>query len=180
MKTHMTNVKVTAAVLGTVFGMSVSPLAAAEERRLVFVSPPPANAAFVGGLTGADLVCHEAARAQGLDGVFLAFLGDGIVGPANRFGGDPAPVVNVNGEQVAADWQSLAAGRREAPILQLDGRPGAAPPWTNVRPDGRTGLLATACDRWWSSQRRYAGAVGIVERDVVSCDSLRPFVCMEQ
>jgi hypothetical protein len=150
--------------------------------RLVFLSPAPSQPGFVGGLTGADLVCRQAAEAQGLSGVFLAWLGDGALGPADRFEPERGPLVNVRGERVASGWRQLGNGSAEAPVLRLDGTVSQTAPWTNVHHDGRSGSAATACDRWWNAGRRHAGSIGVGrdDRQVGSCDTPRPFLCVQQ
>jgi len=155
--------------------------AVAEERpRLVFTSNSPDRPGFLGGISGADQLCRETAEAGGLSGVFLAWVGDGAMGPANRFEPESGPLVNVHGDRVAPGWRALASGPLDAPVLHLDGSTAIVAPWSNVRADGTSGLRATACDRWWTVDERFAGAVGVGEAQVVACDSPRPFVCVEQ
>jgi len=151
-----------------------------DTSRLVFAVAPPETPGFIGGLTGADTVCRETAAAHDLDGVYLAWLGDGAMGPANRFDRDEKPLVNARGDVVSQGWRALGSGEASAPVLQLNGTHPGTEPWSNVNADGTTGPLATTCNRWWSIQAVHAGGTGITETGRDACDSTRPLYCVEQ
>lgn len=151
----------------------------APTSRLVFATAAPEGAGFVGGLTGADDVCRQTARAAGHEGVFLAWLGDGALGPADRFDRRPATYVNVRGEAIGDHWSALGKGRAASLVLDLNGHRPTRAPWSNVDPDGTSGPLATSCDRWWTATRSHVGAVD-GPAAVSSCDEPRPFYCVQQ
>ena len=70
----------------------------------------------LGGLAGGDARCQARADAAGLSGTWLAWLGDGIDGPATRFAHADTPYVLVGGGVVAENWPDLIDGTIGVPI----------------------------------------------------------------
>jgi hypothetical protein len=68
------------------------------------------------GLTGGDAKCQALADAASLGGRWLAWLGDGVDGPATRFVHSDAPYNLVGGAVVARSWPDLIDGTIEVPI----------------------------------------------------------------
>lgn len=86
----------------------------ASDAHRVFVSTAP----FVsgGGLASADALCANEASAAGLPGAYVAFLPNGLATAASRIANDGAPVVRVDGVQVAPTIQAFIARLWTAPI----------------------------------------------------------------
>jgi hypothetical protein len=70
----------------------------------------------LGGLVGGDAVCQALADGEGLGGTWMAWLGDGVDGPATRFTQSTTPYTLVTGEVVAMDWPDLIDGTIAVPL----------------------------------------------------------------
>ena len=135
----------------------------ALEKR-VFVTEPPG---FDGALTlrgGADAICNARARAAGLEGCFVAWIGDGEVGPADRFHRSDRPYRRLDGVKIADDWDDLTDGRLDAPIAvtergELRDRGNV---WTGVDTRGRPQNPGTLrhCMQWTRRTMAYFGGTG--------------------
>jgi len=129
------------------------------------VCPPPkvvfiteaTYPATLGGYTGADTKCADAATAAHLPGTFLAWISDGSVTPASRFAQSTIPYALVDGTLVANDWTGLTSGQlRHAIDLTETGGSPAAPQvgglcnvWTGTSTAGEA--LNGDCSGWSST-----------------------------
>lgn len=86
----------------------------ADQSRVVFVwtGNSVTSPMSFGGVAGADALCQARADEVGLDGTFMAWLGD----PAARFSHAGGPFMRIDGEVVAEDWADLTDGDLLAPI----------------------------------------------------------------
>jgi cysteine-rich repeat protein len=121
-----------------------------EELR-VFVTSGKFTGAL-GGLSGADERCAVWAAKAMLPGVYMAWLSDGMMSPATRFGlgeGYSGRFVLVNGEVVAEGWGDLVDGTLGVAINVDEEGVGMVngAVWTNTAADGKTGS-GTHCKDW--------------------------------
>jgi hypothetical protein len=131
---------------------------------VVFLTNAITIGGSVGGLAGADAICQAEATAAGLDGVFMAWLSDGVDSPSTRFT-RAGPYILVDGTTVASSWGDLTDGALEAAIrLNAAGvepvAPGgcplsSVPVWTATAPDGTPG--GTSCGAWTGGGATYPG-----------------------
>lgn len=83
--------------------------------RRVFVTSMKYNG-NLGGLTGGDAQCQALAETACLGGTWLAWLGDGVDGPATRFIHSAEPYTRVGGGVLAQNWDDLIDGTLGVPI----------------------------------------------------------------
>jgi hypothetical protein len=81
----------------------------------VFVTSTKYNG-DLGGLTGGDAQCQARADAACLGGTWMAWLGDGVDGPATRFTHSAEPYPLIGGGVVAQNWDDLIDGTIGVPI----------------------------------------------------------------
>ena len=62
------------------------------------------------GLEGADCICQQLADAEGLGGIYKAWLSTDVDSPSTTFPQSIFPYVLVNGAQVADNWTDLTDG----------------------------------------------------------------------
>ncbi|HEY0136750.1 MAG TPA: hypothetical protein VGB85_21855, partial [Nannocystis sp.] len=110
-----------------------------------------------GGLAEADAACTTAAANAGLDNAsnFLAWLSDGVTGPAERFT-IPAPdypYARRDGQQLAYDLDTLYAQGLQVP-LDITEHGTTLPPeegaWTNTKFNGQPLSPQDHCQLWTS------------------------------
>ncbi|MBK8262289.1 MAG: hypothetical protein IPK80_13250 [Nannocystis sp.] len=129
-----------------------SAVCAVEELR-VFVTSASFTGAL-GGLVEADDQCAKLAVIAKLPGVYMAWLSDGMMSPATRFGlgqGYSGRFVLVNGEVVAEGWGELVDGTLGGAINVNEEGMGMVngAVWTNTAADGKAGGGAHCKD--WSA-----------------------------
>jgi len=122
----------------------------------VFVTNDPFFANFGKGVTapigalGADDDCQAAADAQGLGGVWMAWVSDFMTDPATRFTQASVPYLLLNGVPIASDWLDLTDGSIDVPISLTE--KGATLPlsevWTGTTSDGVSSENASQCAGW--------------------------------
>jgi len=93
--------------------------ASADATCLVFVTSTTHDG-NLGGLAGADQICHDLAAAVHLDGTFKAWLSDSHTNAKDRLTHASVPYVLVNGTQVAANWTDLTDGVLAVPISKTE------------------------------------------------------------
>ncbi|HEY8076590.1 MAG TPA: DUF1554 domain-containing protein [Labilithrix sp.] len=128
---------------------------------LVFVTKAVRLGGALGGPTGADALCREAAMAAGFKtSTFIAWLGFNSQDPATRgLVLVDRPYRRVDGTIVASGAAEIASGTLEAPIdLDEDGGTASATVWTNARPDGS--LIAQSCTGWQTTDDAAVGGIG--------------------
>lgn len=142
---------------------------------------------MLGGLAGADATCQAAADANGLGGVWMAWLSDETEGPATRFiTHSGMPYVQTDGTMIASNWADLTDGTLAAGINRtaagVEG--GGNVFFTNTKSDGSPSG-ANHCSGWTS--RSGMGAAGSesmtstwTEFMSFSCNSLCLLMCFEQ
>jgi hypothetical protein len=156
----------------------------------VFVTSSKRNG-NLGGLTGGDAECQARAEAASLGGTWMAWLGDGVDGPATRFVQSDEPYLLVGGDPIAQDWPDLIDGTLEVPInrnemgatLPVDDdmivwtavfHTGGNPTpvnclgWTDASNDIVPTGLASATDTGWTVTAPYA------------CSGMHRLYCFEQ
>jgi hypothetical protein len=111
---HETTSTPTSAASGTASGGTGSGGAAIGTNR-VFVTSTKHDGNF-GGLAGADSECQARADSAGLGGLWLAWLGDGDVGPVDRFVHSDKPYNLVGGSVIANQWEDLIDGTILIPL----------------------------------------------------------------
>jgi cysteine-rich repeat protein len=132
-----------------------------EELR-VFVTSGTFTGAL-GGLVEADNQCVKLAMAAKLPGVYMAWLSDGMMSPATRFGlgeGYSGWFVLVNGEVVAEGWGDLVDGDLKVAIDVDERGVGMVKDtvWTNTSTDGLS--ASSHCNSWSSEEGADKGAQG--------------------
>ena len=135
----------------------------------VFVTNAPGNG-NLGGLSGADTICTDAAESGGLSGEWTAWLSDSTTDARDRLGeGEyrlPDGVTIETGTLVATSLADLTDGTLTNPIDKTAaGEPiGALSVWTGTKPDG---TLAdgtpdeVSCDDWTNGMTGLDGASGV-------------------
>lgn len=136
------------------------------QARVAFVTAAT-HAANLGGLAGADAVCATAAAAAGLDnaGNFLAYAGDGVAAPANRFTDGLAatgyPYARRDGQKLADDLADVFATGLRVP-LDVTEYGTVLPPeryaWTGVGVHGDA--AAQHCQKWSTTAFKETGLAG--------------------
>lgn len=142
----------------------------------------------LGGITGADNKCNDAARASGLSGVYFAWLSAGFQTPASRFVRNVSSYVLTNGTTIANGFDDLISGDILAPINlnengQIDGVPLRV--WSNTNTNAES-LGNRDCSGWrGTSDEGYFGLKIFdnafwTEVTTASCDILSRLYCFEQ
>jgi len=118
----------------------------------------------LGGLSGADDKCQEAADAAGLVGIFQAWLSDSFETPASRWIHlATTPYVMLNGEVVATSFADLTDGTINNAIeITEKGDPkvivlNAPNAWTGTLEDGSQSFFN--CSDWSTNQRFGPGGI---------------------
>jgi cysteine-rich repeat protein len=138
---------------GNVDGDDGCSAACVVEELRVFVTSGTFTGEF-GGIVGADERCAVWAAKAMLPGVYMAWLSDGMMSPATRFGlgeGNSGRFVLVNGEVVAEGWEELVDGMLGVAISVDEEGMGMVngAVWTNTAADGKAGGGAHCKD--WSA-----------------------------
>jgi hypothetical protein len=153
------------------------------------------------GLEGADCICQQLAKAQGLKGTYKAWLSTDSQSPSTRFTQSGCPYVLVNGTTVADNWSDLTDGSLDNSIRidetganratgtddDLNGNESVR---TNTAQDG-TSLGLQDCGDWTTNSSGDGGVRGGMldeaggtwtNQSIVSftCDSLIFLYCFEQ
>ncbi|MBK8263302.1 MAG: DUF4215 domain-containing protein [Nannocystis sp.] len=107
----------------------------------------------LGGLAGADGLCQELADKAGLEGDWMAWLSDGLEGPADRFvtKGGPQKYLRTDDVLIAGSWAALIDGNLDAPINRDENgnTPGnPAHVWTNTKVNGTVNSFTGNCTGW--------------------------------
>ncbi|MEO1370297.1 MAG: hypothetical protein AAFX50_24200, partial [Acidobacteriota bacterium] len=160
-----------------------------SSRRTVFLSSRSYFPAELGGLAGADAKCQQLAEAEGLPGVFFAWLSDSSESPATRFVRGDRPFHLVNGGKVADGWDDLVDGSIEREIVVTENGTdyseiGVLPSWTGTDASGNA--VGEHCEDWTSS----SGSARVGHGELTdarwssaftqSCDRPRQLYCFEQ
>ncbi len=147
----------------------------------------------LGGLAGADAKCQDAANAAMAGGTWMAWLSDGMKGPATRFTtkDHPRPYVLTDGKAVASNWADLLSPPLVNNINKTeDGSMVGSPNdvWTNTNPDGTPTGSDKLCSGWSSAMMMDKGNHGDrnqkdatwTAKGNVGCDTLLHLYCFEQ
>jgi cysteine-rich repeat protein len=122
----------------------------------VFVSSDTYNG-NLGGLAGADQKCIALATAANLGGTWMAWLSDGVNGPATRFvtKGGQRRYARIDGKVVANTWADLIDGTLALPInvTEKNMTPPGSPEdvWTNTNENGTPNSANSHCQSWTSA-----------------------------
>lgn len=152
--------------------------AEADLRRTVFVTSQTYSGAL-GGLAGADAECQALADAAGLDGTFLAWLGDSTGSPSTRFVRDSRDYLLVDGTRIADGWADLTDGTIQNPIDVTETGAtvgGSAGVWTATTSSGTS--AADHCADWTTDTTPPVGRIGFTDAtDGTWTDSFNSFGC---
>jgi len=132
----------------------------------------------IGGLTGADALCTNAAKAAGLPGTYRAWLSTTAVNAIDRVTAD-GPWQLVNGTEIAKTKADLAKGSL-AQRFDKDEKGNTPPPaedrvWTATGPDGT--FSAGDCNAWGGTGGQ--GLVGESEQTDGDWTALTNEACTE-
>jgi len=126
----------------------------------------------LGGVAGADAICHEAAKLGGLlpwasdDFTYKAWIADPECAPKNRFPHAPRAYRRTDGYEIASSFADLIDG--ELALWNFVTESGDyfidvdVPVWTAVRTDGSNGnnLPSTTCNGWTLDGDFFFGNIG--------------------
>lgn len=168
-----------------------------KEFRRVFVTSD-AFTADLGGLAGADAKCQTAADLAGLPGTYLAWLSSPGGSPVARFVHSSVPYRQVNGIDVADDWDDLVDGMLISGIVvsEDDGPAGkgvhscpssdAPIVWTNTKETGAEIVGDWHCGEWTGAPGTgVAGRPGSINSSwtqdcTADCQDQAALYCFEQ
>lgn len=168
-----------------------------KEFRRVFVTSQ-AFAGDLGGLSGADKKCQEAAEGGGFPGKYMAWLSSAEGDPAGRFVHSEVPYRQVDGTEVAADWTDLTDGTLKSGIYltELKNQPQkgltsscqleVAFAWTSTQDDGTFPQTDDHCSGWSGiSGSGITGRVGLSDNGwtfdcAAACQDVAYLYCVEQ
>ena len=144
----------------------------------------------LGGISGADANCQDAAGAAGLEGTFRAWIAAAGVGPLDTWTQSPNPYVLRNGVAVADNWTDLTDGALSAAInIDENGTLSFAEfAWTGVQTTGAASLVES-CGGWTSAAVTDIGEQGNPSATDAAwtetlgnatCLAMRPLYCIQQ
>jgi hypothetical protein len=135
--------------------------------RVAFVTSASFAGNF-GGLTGADAACVAAAQTAGLDNAsnFMAWVSDGVTGPAKRFTLVPGyPYTRRDGQPIAYDLDTMYEEGLQRP-LDITELGTTLPPgeyaWSNTKVNGQPLDPQDHCQAWQSDSSQQLGRAGQV------------------
>ena len=135
----------------------------AESTRRVFVTTG-VSGGDMGGLTGADRICLDAANRAGVGGQWLAWLADDTDSPSTRFTRGEGGYSLIDGTVIATGWHDLVDGEVDAPInLDLTGSLiSDVLVWSNVSVSGEAiGRMPNeSCSNWAGDSDGSSGMTG--------------------
>jgi hypothetical protein len=131
--------------------------------KLVFVTSQTFGS-MLGGVSGADQICTNAALSAKLPGQYLAWLSDSVTDPATRLARSTIPYALVSATVVANDWLDLIDGTLAVPIdVDENGAKAlVAEVWTGTLVDGTR--ATDTCDGWTSASATAYGLQGVTDR----------------
>ena len=149
----------------------------------------------LGGIAGADAKCQEAANVLDRPGLFRAWISSGTDSPATNFVRSKVPYVDLDGQQIAADWNDLTDGMLADGIYKTE--TGDVPPestcsptyrvaWTNTSTEGQSLGSELDCAGWMTtSAQGGSGRLGYAtptwtNAEGLSCTCLASLYCVEQ
>lgn len=152
----------------------------------------------LGGLTGADAKCQEAAVEVNLPGNYFAWLSSSNDSPEDRFVHSSIPYRLVDGNEIAINWDDLTDGTLATGITvsEKKGAPGkgthsclptsASIVWTNTKDAGTTNGGQNSCGEW--GELTGQGSTGIAGRVdfswtsncLATCTDEAAIYCFEQ
>jgi hypothetical protein len=146
----------------------------------------------LGGLTGADTKCGDAATAAGVNGTFKAWLSSSTVNAIDRIV-DVGPWVDMQGTTIFASKSAITASG-PATAIWYDERGmflSSEDIWTATNSQGTYQwgvIMAPPCDEWTSSSMQAGAQVGQVGRtggawtsnSGTTCDQNAHLLCLEQ
>ena len=122
--------------------------------KVAFYTLAGVSGRFIGGISGADQLCQDQAKAVGLGGTYKAWIADSnpASAPATRFTHAAVPYVRVDGTKIADDWTDLTDGTLDSVMTSETGYENLPinGVWSNVLPDGTqaSGTATDHCDDW--------------------------------
>lgn len=149
----------------------------------------------LGGVAGADEKCQIAASKLPRPGIFRAWISSGADSPASNFVHSQVPYKDLDGAEIAANWDDLIDGQLKNGISKTE--TGVFPPeseclpafrvvWTHTDAAGQNPNLGADCGGWLDS-----GGMGKVGRlgytnggwtddATLACTCLGSLYCVEQ
>ena len=144
----------------------------------------------LGGLSGGDDICQQAADNAGLSGSFKAWMSAGDTSPSNSFTQNETPYILLDGRVVADSYSDLTSSPPEFPINITEKLGGEIDDtvWSDT---WRTGgaVFGQSCNNWTSTATVYPGAFGITTNHpeywthrnfTADCTELKRLYCFEQ
>lgn len=166
-----------------------------KEFRRVFVTSKVFTG-NLGGLAGADKKCQDAADAAELPGMYKAWLSVAGESPAESFVHSPVPYRQVDGVEIAKDWEDLTDGQLAAPLVvsEFNGPAGTgihscAPVvitvWTGTGVSGSAIAGNYFCDGWNGTGEGFSGSAESTDSDwtqacIAKCADQAALYCVEQ
>lgn len=166
-----------------------------KEFRRVFVTSKVFTG-NLGGLTGADQKCQDAADAAALPGLYKAWLSVAGESPTERFVHSLVPYRQVDGVEIAKDWNDLTDEQLAAALVvsEFNGPAGTgmhscAPivitVWTGTRASGSAVDGDYFCGDWIGSGEGISGRGGATDSAwtqacIAKCEDQAALYCFEQ
>lgn len=167
-----------------------------KEFRRVFVTSQVFTG-DLGGVEGADEKCQSAAEAAGLPGEYRAWLSTPVASPADWPVHSTVPYRQINGVDVAGDWEQLLVGPLtngiyvsewggDAGVGMHSCIPDSRPVWTNTQTDATSYTSDMHCGNWGSTTgegsagqagaKNFSWTVGCL----IKCGEEAALYCFEQ
>ena len=152
----------------------------------------------LGGITGADQKCQTAAEKAGLPGVYVAWISSSEGSPAERFIQSAVPYRQLDGTEIASNWDDLIDGTLQSGIYltELKTLPqkgttkscmlDIAFAWSNTQESGVLWQANYACGEWSEEVGSgYTGRVGLIDGGwsvdgIADCQDQASLYCVEQ
>ncbi len=140
--------------------LTAAPATAAQR---VFVSSTT-SAGNLGGLDGADATCQQLANAEGLGGLWVAWLSIANVDAIDRLKGNGPFVLVGTNEVVATSRAQLTSGNLQNDIERTEsGTQVPASVWTGTDPDGTAAASNSFCSGWTDATNGSFGQTGFTQ-----------------
>ena len=168
-----------------------------KEFRRVFVTSEVFTG-NLGGIAGADQKCLAAAESAGLPGVYIAWISSSEGSPAERFIQSAVPYRQLDGTEIASNWDDLIDGTLQSGIYltELKTLPqkgttkscmlDIAFAWSNTQESGVLWQANYACGEWSEEVGSgYTGRVGLIDGGwtvdcIADCQDQASLYCVEQ
>ncbi len=124
----------------------------------------------MGGLDGADAICLDLARNNGLRGLWRAWLSDTDLSPSNRFIKSDHPYYLLDHTMIASSWADLTDGNLDQRINLTETNERivtnyswSVPVWTGTDIDGGVLMGGGNCTDWTDGSSTFEATTGYVD-----------------